>query len=28
VDSFAQEAGRGGYATYNDLVYKHNEQLK
>ena len=28
VDSFAQEAARGGYATYNDLVYKHNEQLK
>ena len=28
VESFAQEAARGGYATYNDLVYKHNEQLK
>jgi hypothetical protein len=28
VDSFAMEAARGGYATYNDLVYKHNEQLK
>jgi len=28
VDSFAQEVARGGYATYNDLVYKHNEQLK
>src|SRR5262245_57265864 len=28
VESFAQEAARGGYASYNDLVYKHNEQLK
>jgi hypothetical protein len=28
VDSFAMEAARGGYATYNDLVYKHIEQLK
>ena len=28
VESFTQEAARGGYATYNDLVYKHNEALK
>jgi hypothetical protein len=28
VESFATEAAKGGYATYIDLVSKHNEQLK
>jgi hypothetical protein len=28
VDSFTSEAARGGYATYQDLVLKHYEQLK
>jgi hypothetical protein len=28
VESFATEAGRGGYATYIDLVSKHNVALK
>ena len=28
VESFASEASRGGYATYMDLVSKHNVELK
>jgi hypothetical protein len=28
VDSFVAEAGRGGYATYLDLVSKHNNELR
>ena len=28
IDSFVSESARGGYATYMDLVSKHNEQLK
>ena len=28
VDSFAAESAKGGYATYIDLVSKHNQSLK
>ena len=28
VDSFVSESAKGGYATYMDLVSKHNLELK